>query len=62
MDFFGKSGKNLKPFGSICLSSEKKLSGRPGLVVTHFVSRFLYFLRSIFREAKVLSEPLGTIE
>ena len=39
--------------------------GRPRLVVTHFVSRFLYFLHSIFRKAvyaKLSSEPLATIE
>ena len=27
--------------------------GRPGLVVTHFVSRFLYFLHAIFRKAVI---------
>ena len=27
--------------------------GRPGLVVTHLVSRFLYFLHSIFRKVVI---------
>ena len=29
------------------------LSGSPGLVVTHFISRFLYFLYPIFRNAAI---------
>ena len=37
------------------------LDCRLGLVVTHFVSRFLYSLHLIFKKV-VLTEPLATIE